>query len=361
MDIYRRLAGTRPDAFLPDLAASLNNIGGDLSDLGRREEALAASQEAVDIRRRLAETQPDAFLPGLATSLNNTGAMLSNLGRREEALAASQEAVDIRRRLAGTRPGAFLPYLATSLNNLGEDLSNLGRREEALAASQEAVDIYRRLAGTRPGAFLPNLAMSLDTLGQTHLAAERNDAAAAAFEEGLTAIAAFVEQHPQAFGDLAKRLARGYIEACEKAGREPGAALLERIARALGASEDVADAPLPVADEVVREVFAAPQAQELLRGVMRQSGLDGEPASLPFEVQRAIVAALVGQGVIGIDAGKEGGAAPGADAEAAGPVADGPATEAADGGTLPRAGAAMELPAAPNARKRGWWPFRRKR
>ena len=121
-----------------------------LSNLGRREDALAASQEAVDIYRRLAELRPDAFLPNLATSLNNTGAMLSNLGRREDALAASQEAVDIYRRLAELRPDAFLPNLATSLNNTGAMLSNLGRREDALAASQEAVDIYRRLAELRP-------------------------------------------------------------------------------------------------------------------------------------------------------------------------------------------------------------------
>jgi hypothetical protein len=45
--------------------------------LGLREEALASSQEAVDIRRRIAETRPDAFLPNLATSLNNLGIDLS--------------------------------------------------------------------------------------------------------------------------------------------------------------------------------------------------------------------------------------------------------------------------------------------
>jgi tetratricopeptide (TPR) repeat protein len=106
VDLYRRLAQARPDAFIPspDLAASLNNIGGDLSNLGRREEALAASQESVDIRRRLTQARPDAFLPNLAMSLNNLGAMLSNLGRREEALAASQEAVDLYRRLAQEQP-----------------------------------------------------------------------------------------------------------------------------------------------------------------------------------------------------------------------------------------------------------------
>ena len=51
------------------LAMSLNNLGMGFSDLGRREEALAAAQEAVDIYRRLAQTRPDAFLPDLATSL----------------------------------------------------------------------------------------------------------------------------------------------------------------------------------------------------------------------------------------------------------------------------------------------------
>ena len=39
----------RPDAFRPDLAASLNNLGAMLDALGRREDALAATEEAVAI------------------------------------------------------------------------------------------------------------------------------------------------------------------------------------------------------------------------------------------------------------------------------------------------------------------------
>jgi hypothetical protein len=54
-----------------------------------------ATQEAVTSYRSLAKTRPDAFLPDLATSLNNLGFMLSELGRREDALAATQEAVTI--------------------------------------------------------------------------------------------------------------------------------------------------------------------------------------------------------------------------------------------------------------------------
>ena len=45
-----QLAGARPDAFLPDLATSLNNRRL-LADLGRRQDALAAIEEAVTIRR----------------------------------------------------------------------------------------------------------------------------------------------------------------------------------------------------------------------------------------------------------------------------------------------------------------------
>ena len=65
---------------------SLNNQSNRLSGLGRREEALAAIEEAVAAYRELARGRPDAFLPDLAMSLNNQSNRLSGLGRREEAL-----------------------------------------------------------------------------------------------------------------------------------------------------------------------------------------------------------------------------------------------------------------------------------
>src|SRR5262249_19648768 len=92
---------------------------------------------------------------------------LSNLGRREEALAASQEAVDIRRRLAQTRPDAFLPDLAMSLGVLGAGLAAMERhgeaaaaRREGLAASSTFVERHRRVCGVIARA-----------LGRDHLAA----------------------------------------------------------------------------------------------------------------------------------------------------------------------------------------------
>ncbi|MFC9118161.1 tetratricopeptide repeat protein, partial [Streptomyces sp. NPDC057092] len=117
-DRYRTFAEANPDAYLPDLAESLNHLAVRLSEVGRREEALTAIQEAVDIRRALAEANPDAHLPDLAASLNNLALPLGKVGRRKEALTASQEAVDIRRALAEANPDAHLPDLAGSLNNL---------------------------------------------------------------------------------------------------------------------------------------------------------------------------------------------------------------------------------------------------
>ena len=103
VDHHRQRAADRPDAFTPDLAASLNNLSNRLADLGRREDALAAIDEAVDVYRQLAAARPDAFTPDLARSLNNLSNRLADLGRREDALAAIDEAVDTLP-AAGRRP-----------------------------------------------------------------------------------------------------------------------------------------------------------------------------------------------------------------------------------------------------------------
>ncbi len=59
----RALAEANPDAFLPDLAMSLNNLSLHQSDLGHRNDALASIAEAFRIYRALAETNPDAISP----------------------------------------------------------------------------------------------------------------------------------------------------------------------------------------------------------------------------------------------------------------------------------------------------------
>ena len=161
---------------------SLNNQSVRLAGLGRREEALAAIEGAVDTYWQLAEARPHAFLPDLATSLNNQSVRLAGLGRREEALAAIEQAVEIRRQLAEARPDAFLPDLATSLNNQSNRLADLARREEALAA----------------------------------------------IEEALRLILPLLERAPYVLPDAGEHLVRGYIQLCDESQKEPEQQLLQR-------------------------------------------------------------------------------------------------------------------------------------
>lgn len=76
---------------LADLAASLNNQSVRLGGLGRREETLTAINDAVTIHRRLAADRPDAFLPDLIRSLNNLADLLRAIGRHAEAQTIDDE------------------------------------------------------------------------------------------------------------------------------------------------------------------------------------------------------------------------------------------------------------------------------
>jgi tetratricopeptide (TPR) repeat protein len=233
MAIWRELAAARPDAFRPVLALSLNSLGVMLSALGRREAALAAAEEATAIYRELAAARPDAFLPDLALSLNSLGVMLSELGRREAALAAAEEATAIRRALAAARPDAFGPDLATSLNNLGNSLSALGHCEDALAAAEEAVGIYRALAATRPEAFRPDLARSLGRLGQCLTGLDRPRDALDAFHDGVAALQQPFLAYPPAFAGLMAALIEDYRAVVEEIRDERDTELLAPILQVL--------------------------------------------------------------------------------------------------------------------------------
>ncbi len=197
--IYRDLAGTRPDAFLPNLADSLNNLSVLFSNLGRLEEGLAVIEEAVAIYRDLAAARPDAFLPDLAMSLNNVSVLLSNLRRLEEGLAVIEEAVAIYRDLAAARLDVFLPDLAMSLNTLSIRFSYLGRHEEGLATIEEAVAIRRDLAAARPDAFLPDLADSLNNLSNRFSYLGRPEEGLAAIEEAIAIDRDLAAARPDAF------------------------------------------------------------------------------------------------------------------------------------------------------------------
>jgi tetratricopeptide (TPR) repeat protein len=89
--VLRAKLGFLPVEDKDERSRLLNNLGAALSALGRREEALAAAQEAADIYRKLADKNPQAFLPDLARSLGVYGNTLQGLERYGEAAGAFHE------------------------------------------------------------------------------------------------------------------------------------------------------------------------------------------------------------------------------------------------------------------------------
>ena len=150
-DLFRALV-TEVDAatFEPLLATALNNLSVTESNLGRREDALQASEEATDLYRRLAQDRPDAFLPDLASALNNLGidATATSAAARTPSKPARKPptSTDASPRTDPTPSSPTSPRPSTTSGPA--DLSNLGRREDALQASRGS----RRLLPTpRPG------------------------------------------------------------------------------------------------------------------------------------------------------------------------------------------------------------------
>ncbi len=89
--------------------------------------------------------------PGLAWALNNLSVRRSKLGRHEDAMTASEEAVALYRRLAKANPGAFESDLAWALDSFA-DVRTEGRKDldRAESAIREAIGIFERLKDAMP-------------------------------------------------------------------------------------------------------------------------------------------------------------------------------------------------------------------
>jgi tetratricopeptide (TPR) repeat protein len=144
LDLLRGQAGSRPD----ELANALINVAVSLEGLGRVAEAAAATGQAEAVYRQLAADDPEAYLPDHALALQNLGAMLAANDQAEPAMTATEESVAAYRLLAAANPD-YRRDLAGALNNLAIRLGNTDRAdraEQAVAAATEAVGIYREPA-----------------------------------------------------------------------------------------------------------------------------------------------------------------------------------------------------------------------
>ncbi|MER7485603.1 tetratricopeptide repeat protein [Streptomyces sp. NPDC126497] len=167
------------------LSIALGGLGNSQAALGRYEEALTNTTSAVEAYRALASALPATHGPVLARVLVNQGGQLWEVGRRQEAVKATEEAVEVCR----PRDDELVTHEAeaargAALGNLGMMLLQTGEPERALAATAESVAIHRRLVETDPASHRPGLAESLHRYAAVReaLRADTDHAAGAAAE-----------------------------------------------------------------------------------------------------------------------------------------------------------------------------------
>jgi Glycosyl transferases group 1/Tetratricopeptide repeat len=157
LDIYERLVKDKPERFEPDWATSLNNYANRLADLGYDKQALECAKQALDIYERLAKDKPERFEPDWATSLNNYAIRLADSGDDKQALVYAEQALDIYERLAKDKPERFEPDWARSLGNYAIRLADSGDDKQALECTKRALGIYEKLSKDRSKKFLSDL------------------------------------------------------------------------------------------------------------------------------------------------------------------------------------------------------------
>ena len=199
LQALRELVKKNPEAYLPDVATSLNNLGVLLCDTNDLKKAQDCYKEALQIHRELAQQNPEAYLPKVATSLNNLGVLLHNTNDLKKAQDYYEEALQIRQELAQQNPEAYLPDVATSLNNLGNLLSITNDLKQAQDCYEEALQICRELAKKNPETHLPDMATSLNNLGV--LLRDTNDLKQAQDydEEALQIYRGLAKKNPEAY------------------------------------------------------------------------------------------------------------------------------------------------------------------
>ena len=195
----RELAKQNPEAYNPDMAMPLNNLGNLLCVTNDFKQAQAYFEEALEIYRELAKQNPEAYNPYVAMSLNNLGCLLRVTNDFKQAQAHFEETLEIRRELAKQNPEAYKPHMATTLNNLGNLLRDTNDLKQAQAYFEEALEIYRELAKQNPEVYKPYVALTLNNSGI--LLYDTNDIkqAQAYYEEALEIHRELAEQNPEAY------------------------------------------------------------------------------------------------------------------------------------------------------------------
>jgi len=218
--IARRATALDPTQTLV-LAQLLGNQANIRGELGRHEDALSSSEEALALREQMVLADPSpATDEGLAMVLNNHSVVLRRLGRYADAAAAAARSVELRRRNVDPGNPNSVALLANSLNSHAEHLGRLGEGEQAVALAVEAQDLFAGLPA--PGAKKPYLRSNQETLGTVLAVAGRYDEAVEAARHAVELGREAAADVPGEIPELASCL-ESFADRLEQIGRTPEA------------------------------------------------------------------------------------------------------------------------------------------
>ncbi len=186
LKIRRVQAQQNPDAYLPYLATTLNNLGHLDFRQKRMDEARQHFEEALKIRRALTQKNPDTYRLGLATTLNNLGNVDQLQSQPDEARQHYEEALKIYDQPTQQDPNLYLPGMALVLTDLGSLDFRQKRMDEAREHFEASLKINRQLAQHDPDTYLPNVATTLNILGFVDGGQNKTEEARAYYQEALT-------------------------------------------------------------------------------------------------------------------------------------------------------------------------------
>ncbi|MGA9529019.1 MAG: tetratricopeptide repeat protein [Terriglobales bacterium] len=183
----------------PALSGSVAELSGLDTPQKRADEARGHYEEALGIRKELAQKNPDANLPHMAMSLNDLGVVAGMQNRKDEARKDYEEALKIYRQLAQQDPVAYRANIASSETNLGNLDSQENRGDDARQCYEDALKIYRQLAQENPEAYLPKLGMTLNGLGILNAMQNRPGVAGQHFMEALAIYRQLAQKNPSQY------------------------------------------------------------------------------------------------------------------------------------------------------------------
>jgi tetratricopeptide (TPR) repeat protein len=140
-----------PEEIISEFARVSANLASWLIALGRREDALAAAEEAVRLRRTLAAARPDPFNPDLAGSLAVLANCLEAVEQSSEALAANREAIALLRAPFLRHPAAFAHWMAPMCELYIGRCETLGQEPDAELLGP-VVEALQRMPQGQPSA-----------------------------------------------------------------------------------------------------------------------------------------------------------------------------------------------------------------